>query len=83
MLRICDVCGVIDDLPRHVHGTFGLEINQAHISAVLDRSDLASDERARIIAEISDTTLQQRHFTCCAETGCPAAGDPADCANLI
>ena len=80
MLRICDVCGDIDEKSRHVFIASGLPVNEAHIAAVLDRSDIDSSERARIITEINDTTVQQRHFACCAQAGCPEAGQDADCA---
>lgn len=81
-LRICDVCGQIDDHPRHVYVASDIPVNQAHVEAVLERDDIPADVRARIIAEVLDTTVQQRHPDCCAAAGCPASGTDADCAHL-
>lgn len=82
LLRICDVCGVIDDEPRHQFVTVGLEVNQGHVSAVLGRNDLDDAARSRILADIFDTTVQQRHMSCCHTAGCPDAGGPGDCAPM-
>lgn len=81
-LRICDVCGQIDDHPRHVFVSTDLPVNQAQVEATIGRDDLDADVRARIVAEIVDTTVQQRHPDCCAQVGCPSVGTDADCAHL-
>jgi len=80
LLRICDVCGVIDDEPRHQFVTVGVPVNQEHVSAVLGRSDLDDTTRSRILSDIFDTNVQQRHMSCCHDAGCPDAGGPGDCA---
>lgn len=82
LLRICDVCGQVDDHPRHVFGTIGLEPNMDHVEAVVAMEDLAPEDRARIVSEILDTTTQYRHPDCCHEAGCPDAGQATDCARL-
>lgn len=72
MLRNCDVCGQVDDHPRHVFvgspDTF--PVNQGHIKAVFDM-DLSNEDKAAVVAQVTDTSVQQRHLDCCAQTGCP------------
>jgi hypothetical protein len=81
-LRVCDVCGQVDTDPRHVFGTSGLVPNQGHVLAVIARDDLTAEDRARIVADILDTTTQYRHPDCCASVGCPDEGLDSDCAHL-
>lgn len=68
--RICDVCSQIDDHPRHVHVEVGIPVNQASIKALAE-SGLTGDEYDTILADILDTTTQQRHMDCCRSVGCP------------
>lgn len=81
-LRICDVCGQIDDHPRHVFVADNIPVNQAHVEAVLERDDLSPAVRSRIAQDVMDTTIQQRHMDCCHAAGCPARGTDADCAQF-
>lgn len=71
-LRVCDVCGGVDDHPRHVFvGTPDeFPLNQELADSVLDL-ELPSADRGRIYREVLDTTVQQRHMDCCAGAGCP------------
>jgi hypothetical protein len=70
-LRSCDVCGQVDDHPRHTHHPEApVDVNSEHIDAVLDLG-LDSEVRNRIVREISDPMSQQRHFDCCRAAGCP------------
>lgn len=69
-LRHCDVCKQVDDHPRHVHGTSGLEVDKDFMEAALEM-DLPTKDRARIVATIADATTQVRHMDCCREAGCP------------
>lgn len=72
-LRICDVCGGVDDHPRHMLAASPGEIpvNQANLSKVLADESLDPDTKAAVIADIVDTTTQLRHMDCCRLTGCP------------
>lgn len=72
LLRVCDVCGQVDDHPRHVFaGPVGyFEVNDQLAESILD-SELASADKNRIYREVLDTSVQQRHMDCCAEAGCP------------
>jgi hypothetical protein len=72
-LRICDVCGGVDDHPRHVLAAAVGEIpvNQENLSKVLADDSLSPDDKAAIVADIVDTTTQLRHMDCCRSVGCP------------
>jgi hypothetical protein len=65
MLRICDVCGVVDELGRNVISCTPAEappVNQQMLSAVLDNPDLDGATKAAIVADLSDNTLMLRHL---------------------
>lgn len=72
-LRICDVCGGIDDHPRHVFvappKTFA--VNGKHLEAALKLKGLTDEQRQALVTEIADTEVQQRHMDCCRQAGCP------------
>jgi hypothetical protein len=70
-IRGCDVCGGVDDHPRHVFTGANAPANQEALKAVLDNESLASDVKSYVIAALTDTTLQERHMDCCASSGCP------------
>lgn len=71
-MRGCDICGVVDDHPRHVVtagvGTFPPD------NDLLDRLLAAAntpDEMRAVTRQVSDTSQQTRHMDCCREAGCP------------
>lgn len=68
LLRLCDVCGALDDLPRDVKavapGTPGTVPDAAFLDALPDNVP------ARAVAELMDATTVVRHIGCCAATGC-------------
>ena len=85
-LRVCDLCGGVDDHPRHViAGTVPRNLSTGENGEVspgpfggpsdeiIDRVlDAAPrDERARLLRELQDTTSSDRHLDCCAAAGCP------------
>jgi hypothetical protein len=72
-LRICDVCGGVDDHPRHVlaAGLGEIPVNEANLAKVLADDSLTAEEKAAIVADIVDTTTQLRHLDCCTTVGCP------------
>ena len=75
MLRICDICGVVDDLPRSVVTCTPQEappVNQKMLTAVLDNPDLDAETKAAIVADLSDNTLMLRHLP---EVECAPFGD--------
>lgn len=86
-LRVCDLCGGVDDHPRHVQmGTAG-EVFPAPTDEVVAKvvaaaADAGPDDAARLLRDLLDTSSSDRHLDCCREAGCPLpAGDPNNCAN--
>ncbi|HEX2550885.1 MAG TPA: hypothetical protein VHK64_04765 [Nocardioidaceae bacterium] len=72
-LRVCDLCGGVDDHPRHVITSNGVTVVEAPsediVNKVLDAAP--KEERARLLRDLQDTTTSDRHLDCCAEAGCP------------
>lgn len=46
-------------------------VNEAHVQEVLKDESIDRVDLVRLVDEIRDTTIQQRHLDCCAEAGCP------------
>ena len=73
VLKVCDVCGAVDDHPRHViAGSVGNVFpapDPAIVEAVVANSP--NEERSRLLADLLDTSSQERHMDCCAQVGCP------------
>ena len=72
-LQVCDLCGGVDDHPRHViaggvAGTYPPP-SPAIIAAVVAAAP--EDERDRLVADLVDQSSLTRHMDCCAEAGCP------------
>lgn len=74
-LRVCDLCGGVDDHPRHViAGTAGgpdviERPGNELMDKVIDAAPVA--DRGRLVAALMDTTSSDRHLDCCAQAGCP------------
>ena len=85
-LRVCDLCGGVDDHPRHsLAGTIPGDDRFAGPSQdVVDRVlDTASaEDRSRLLRDLYDTATSDRHLDCCAAAGCPGEGE-FNCANRI
>ena len=80
-LRICDVCGGIDDHPRHVVAFAAGDApapNADALRAAVSHKGLTEDQRLAMVNDINDTTLQSRHMDCCRAAGCPTG----DCNSL-
>jgi hypothetical protein len=75
ILRSCDTCGQVDDHPRHVHDVTGAEVpppvNTEAVEAVYATKGLDVRDIVRIVKELEDTTVLQKHVDCCREDGCP------------
>ena len=69
-VRMCDVCGGVDDHPRHVfaHAPGDGETNNDVAAAALAA---AGADSAAIIGHIRDNTTTMRHMDCCRDAGCP------------
>lgn len=76
VLQVCDLCGGVDDHPRHhagggqagVYNEPGAEFVRAVAAATLD---LPSDVADRLMVELLDTGTTSRHLDCCCASGCP------------
>lgn len=76
-LRVCDLCGGVDDHPRHVvagnvRGVF------TPSDGALERvmADAPEGQRNQLVRELMDTTSSDRHLDCCAAAGCPDGSCP-------
>jgi hypothetical protein len=71
-LRVCDLCGGVDDHPRHtiagnLRGVF--QPSDAALDQVVAKAP--EDQRTRLVRELMDTTSTDRHLQCCRDAGCP------------
>lgn len=72
VLKVCDVCGGVDDHPRHVIAGTTAGVFEPDPSVVRKVAQNApADEVDRLVADVLDTSSQERHLDCCAEVGCP------------
>lgn len=74
-IRGCDVCGGVDDHPRHViagaPGAAG-DARADVIRLTIENSKQFDDAtRDAVLASILDTSSQDRHRDCCRQVGCP------------
>lgn len=75
-LRSCDVCGQIDDHPRHIIATMGADhdgyvVNEDAVEAAFNAKDLDPRDVVRIVTDLRDLSLIERHMDCCRDAGCP------------
>lgn len=70
-LRVCDLCGGVDDHPRHVlsGGEAFVKPGDDILAAVL--AVAPTNERGRLVNELLDTSSSDRHMDCCRAAGCP------------
>jgi len=69
-LRVCDLCGGVDDHPRHVlTGQKFEKPGPGIVAKVLANAPEA--ERVRLVDELLDTNASDRHMDCCRVAGCP------------
>ena len=73
ILRVCDLCGGVDDHPRNMlvgsaeQDPFPRP-SEDIMNAVLKNAPVA--ERGRLLSELLDQTTSDRHYDCCAASGC-------------
>jgi hypothetical protein len=72
-LQVCDLCGGVDDHPRHSFAGFLAATFSAADPATVAKVAQAAPEsdRERLVAEAMDTGTTSRHKDCCREAGCP------------
>jgi hypothetical protein len=73
VLRVCDLCGGVDDHPRHVIAGTVEGAVPAPSNEILAKVIAAAPEvdGARLVRELMDTSSSDRHLDCCAAAGCP------------
>lgn len=73
-LHVCDVCGGVDDHPRHTIAGASLETFPIPTAETVQRVMAASppDELDRLLTDLLDTGSSDRHMDCCRAAGCPA-----------
>lgn len=72
-LRVCDLCGQVDDHPRHVLAGGDPDVYPKPTPELIRKvmEGAPKDEADRLIAELLDTGTTDRHMDCCREAGCP------------
>lgn len=74
-MRGCDVCGGVDDHPRHVfaHAPGEGVTEPAVAEKMIEVAKATGDPAAitAVVAQIQDTSTIYRHMDCCREAGCP------------
>lgn len=72
-LRVCDLCGGVDDHPRHVIAGPSLEVFPRVSDDIVDKVLASAPEadRGRLLRELLDTGSSDRHLDCCRDAGCP------------
>lgn len=67
-LRYCDLCGGLDDHPRHVRSLGRGEPDHKHDPAFLDG---LPDGPRSALAQLLNGRVRVAHMDCCAAAGCP------------
>lgn len=77
-LRVCDLCGQVDDHPRHVIAGPTLEMFPRVSDDIVDKvlTSAPETDRGRLLRDLLDTGSSDRHLQCCRAAGCPEQ-DPA------
>lgn len=80
-VRVCDLCGGVDDHPRHViagaaAGAYTPDesvrgVVEANITSLVAAGTVDVATALRLGRDYDDTTSQDRHIDCCAAAGCP------------
>jgi hypothetical protein len=88
-LRVCDICGGVDDHPRHSFDGVVEDVHPvnetaraallANLEAGMQSGQIALGDALRLGAEFENTTSSDRHIDCCAAAGCPQAGTVDGC----
>jgi hypothetical protein len=72
-LRVCDLCGGVDDHPRHVIAGANPDGFPRVADGVVEQvlANAPEEYRGRLLRELLDTGSSDRHLDCCREAGCP------------
>lgn len=85
VLRVCDLCGAVDDHPRHVIGGPTRDVFDRVPDEIVDKVLAAAPEqdRGRLLRDLLDTGSSDRHLQCCAAAGCPETRPEWQCGNRL
>jgi hypothetical protein len=72
-LQVCDLCGGVDDHPRHHLAGGQADVYDVPSGSLVAKVAQAAPEadRDRLVAELLDTGTSSRHMDCCRAAGCP------------
>lgn len=72
-LRVCDLCGGVDDHPRHVIAGAIPDVFPRVADDIVDKvlSSAPEQDRGRLLRDLLDTGSSDRHKDCCRVAGCP------------
>lgn len=73
VLRVCDLCGGVDDHPRHVIAGTDQDAFTRPSEEIIAKviASAPPEEVGRLVGELVDRTASDRHLDCCAAAGCP------------
>lgn len=72
-LRVCDLCGGVDDHPRHVVAGAVRDAFPRVADDIVEKVlvNAPDEHRGRLLRELLDTASSDRHLDCCRAAGCP------------
>lgn len=71
-LRVCDLCGGVDDHSRHVIGGAVPGVFAPSLGALARvLAEAPEAQRAELVRALLDTSSSDRHYDCCRDAGCP------------
>lgn len=75
VLKVCDLCGGVDDHPRHIGGHAGGGVanvvaapSDEMVNKVLDVAP--AEDRARLLRDLNSTAVTEHHYDCGRDAGC-------------
>jgi len=73
--RVCDVCGGVDDHPRHQISFEKAEQVEPPSTELIQKVtaavDVSTEEGVAVLRDLFDRGVQLRHMDCCKSVGCP------------
>lgn len=69
-LRYCDLCGGLDDHPRHVRQLGKTDPDHKLPAGLLDRIQAAGNVNVPALVQLANPRNLVRHMDCCAAAGC-------------
>lgn len=72
-IRVCDLCGGVDDHPRHTIAGVHRDVFPVPSDDTVERviANAPAEHRGRLVRDLLDTGSSERHKDCCREAGCP------------